>query len=185
MRSVRDELRQLVESFEPRSKEYWLRVGGFVARRLPPGAAIQARSGFGAAGRACGAAAGFFLREVVPIVPGIREGRRYLRAIARERGRDEVPEEFRPYEELPRDALKDSLKIEVSRREQFTRKAQAYLMAVTLGTSFTIGVLGVLGKAAVAPPAVLVPLKVVLVGLVLSLVIGLGTGVGLAFYLLR
>ncbi len=165
MRSVRDELRQVVGSFDPQSREYWGRVADLVARRVPPEMAGHARLGVGAVG----AAVGFFFREVAAIVPAVLEARRVRAAIDRERDRGGLPEEFARYRALPKDGLKDALKIEVARREQFTRKAQAYLMAVTLGTSFTIGVIGILAKAPSLPPGPVVGFKVVLVGLVLSL----------------
>lgn len=165
MRSVRDDLRQVVESFDPQSRAYWDRVADLVAQRVSPEVAGHARFGV----RAVGVAVGFALREVASIVPGVLEARRVRAAIERERERGGLPEEYTHYRALPKDGLKDALKIEVARREQFTRKAQAYLMAVTLGTSFTIGVIGILTKAPSLSQGPVVGFKIVLVGLVLSL----------------
>jgi PIN domain nuclease of toxin-antitoxin system len=56
----------------------------------------------------------------------------------------------------------------LARREQFNRKAQAYLMGVTVATSFAVGILGIYVRAGAG--GVPLALKLILLGAVISLV---------------
>jgi hypothetical protein len=80
----------------------------------------------------------------------------------------DIPEHAQHCMELSTDDLRDAHKLEVGRREQFARKAYAYLMGVAIGISFAIGMLGLAARSPTAAP-MSVPIRVILVAIVLSL----------------
>jgi hypothetical protein len=168
MRSAREEFRSLIDTFEPKSREYWQTVGSTLLGLIQKEDAESARSGFKKSWGILKAFGSCLLREIVPLLPSLWFEHRIKSAVRTARDDYDIPEHALPCLELSKDELKDAHKLELGRREQFTRKAQAYLMGVTVGVSFAVGMLGLSVKV---HPAEAIPLilKIALGVVVLSL----------------
>jgi len=168
MRSAREEFRNLVDTFEPKSREYWQKVGSTILGLIPIKDAEAVRGFVNKCWRYLKAWGGFLLRETLPLLTSLWFEYRIKSAVSVAKQDYEIPEHAQQCLELSKDALKDAHKLELGRREQFTRKAQAYLMGVAVGVSFAVGMLGLFARA---HPAASVPvmLKIFLGSGVLSL----------------
>lgn len=167
MPSASDEFRRLLREFSPQSRDYWQDVGRTLFGYVPEEHQQQVLSAIERARRAVRAVGEFLLSNLIPVVECVRLERRLRPEIERGGEDYDIPPHATGYLVLSKEDLKDSLKIEIARKEQFNRKAQAYLMGVTLASSFVVGLLGVYAKGGGAMPW---GLKVALVLLVVSLV---------------
>jgi len=145
MRSAREEFRLLVDSFEPRSREYWRQVAATLLGWVPQDAGVTSNHAM-AVVRFISATLGVVFREVIPIASSLRFDYCLQPAIDHAKTSYDIPDHALPCMELAKEELKDSLKLERDRHERFVRKAQAYLMGVAVGVSFAIGMLGLLAK---------------------------------------
>jgi hypothetical protein len=147
MRSVREEFRRLIDTFDPKSREYWRKVGETFLGLLPDDHVEAARGLAGWLSRLGRGGLGWFGRQIAPLLLSLWFSRQIHAAMDAAKGDYEIPDYAADRLQLSKDDLKDAHKLEVTRREQFTRKAQAYLMGVTVGTSFVIGMLGLWARA--------------------------------------
>jgi len=168
MSSAKDDFRRLIKTFKPSSQEYWQDVGRSLFGATREEHERKAQAALGVIGLFFSWLWSLFLSHLLPIVGCFWFERRLRPAIEQGKQDYEIPEHAKGYLDLSKDELKDSLKIEIARKEQFNRKAQAYLMGVTLASSFVIGVLGVYAKS--GGSSLPFELKVVLLCLVFSLV---------------
>jgi hypothetical protein len=167
MPSPPDEFRRLLREFSPQSRDYWVEVGRTLFGAVPEGHQQHLRTAYGRARGTATTAWELLVSHLAPVVECVRLERQLRPEIERGKEDYEIPEHAAAYLALSKEELKDSLKIELGRKEQFNRKAQAYLMGVTLATSFAVGLLGVYAKGGGAMPP---GLKAVLVAVVVSLV---------------
>jgi hypothetical protein len=150
MRSPVDEFRRLVETFDPKSREYWEHVGQTLRGLIPPKEMKLVHSCLGRLWSAIYVGKVVLLGQVAPLIPSIWFSWHLKPIIQSARVDYELPEHAQVFTELTKDELKEAHKLELGRREQFNRKAQAYLMGVTLSTSFAIGMLNIMTRAQTA-----------------------------------
>ena len=90
------------------------------------------------------------LNQLIPLPGCFMQDWRIRRRI-RKHADDALDADSRPYLAVRIDALKESHRAALAMRDQLQRRAQGYLMAVTVATSFCFGVVGLLSKGTSNP----------------------------------
>jgi hypothetical protein len=182
MPSAWDDCRRLLDSFEPRSREYWSEFVVTVRGHMPGSLSQLPASELRRAVRWLWVCTDrLILSQTVPALSCLSIHWTISKRIKSERESFDLSEEMRMYVDLTLEDLRDSHKIELARREQFQRKAQSYLMAVTIATSFVLGFLGLALKSqSTSDASAHIPLAVKVL-----LLVGVGSLVMSAFTALR
>jgi len=92
--------------------------------------------------------AGWFVDQLMPILRALWVRRTFGARIAESKAAAHPPDSHLAYLSLALPQIREAHRIEIQRRDQFTRKAQGYLMALTVMSSFSIGAIALTVKAA-------------------------------------
>lgn len=95
----------------------------------------------------------WLFEQVVPVATVVRTEFTYKRRIASAELAAGPPGSHLQYRVLDIARVRDAHRLEVQRRDQFTRKAQGYLMGLTVMSSFSLGAIALTIRASSVPEA--------------------------------